>query len=142
MKVDIKDLQDKVKLDKTKIVRCAKLVLREIGESGAELSLLFVNDSYIRVLNQKYRHIDSKTDVLAFSMREGQGPTMNSPILGDVVISTETAEREAKKRKIPVQKEILLYLAHGILHLLGYEDEVPRDRKKMMLKQQQLLEIM
>ena len=142
MKVDIRDLQNKVKLDKTRIVRYAKLVLREMGESGVELSLLFVNDPYMRRLNQRYRHVDSRTDVLAFSMREGQGIPRNSPILGDVVISTETAEREAKKRKIPIQKEMLLYLAHGILHLLGYKDETLRDRKKMMLKQQQLLEIM
>ncbi len=142
MKVDIRDLQNKLKIDKEKITKCAEFILKEMGEDSAELSLLFVNDSHIKRLNRKYRDVDLKTDVLAFSMREGHGLPEGSPILGDVVISTETAKREAKKRRIPIQKEILLYLAHGILHLLGYKDETASDKKKMMLKQKEFLEAM
>lgn len=142
MKVDIRDLQNKLKIDKKEITKCAKFILKKMGEGRAELSLLFVNDSHIKRLNQKYRNVDSKTDVLAFSMREGHGLPGDSPILGDVVISLETAKREARKRRISAQRELLLYLAHGILHLLGYKDETPADRKKMMSKQKELLEAM
>ncbi|MBU1148273.1 MAG: rRNA maturation RNase YbeY [Candidatus Omnitrophica bacterium] len=142
MKVDIRDLQSRVKFDSKKIVQRAQFVLNKMGEDKGELSLLFVADSYIRQLNSKYRKVDSKTDVLAFSMREGYGLPKVSPILGDVVISTETAKREAKKRGVSIQSEIELYLVHGILHLLGYKDERTRDRKKMRAKEKELLRVM
>ena len=142
MRIDIMDLQKKVKIDKKKVTRCAEFVLKAMGEDNIELSLLFVNDSYIKKLNWKYRNVNSKTDVLAFSMREGEGLSRGSPILGDVVISTETAKREATKRKVSIQEEICLYLVHGILHLLGYDDRKPGDRKKMEAKEEELLEAM
>ena len=139
VRIDIRDLQGKVKIDRRKITKCAEFVLKKMNEGKAELSLLFVNDSYIKRLNRKYRNVDLKTDVLAFPMREGYGLPGNSLILGDVVISAETAKREAKKRKVNVQKEILFYLVHGMLHLLGYKDEASKDRKVMILKQSELL---
>lgn len=142
MRIDIMDLQDMVRLDKDKIKRQALKVLKALGEEKAELSLLFIDDSYIKRLNYKYRGIDSRTDVLAFPMREGEGLSKDSPILGDVAISIETAKREAEKRKLPFQKELNLYLAHGILHLLGYDDENLSDRKKMKVKEAQLVEDM
>ncbi|MFC1621124.1 rRNA maturation RNase YbeY [Candidatus Omnitrophota bacterium] len=142
MKVDIRDLQAKVKIDTKKIVQRAEFILNKMGEDRGELSLLFVADSYIRRLNSKYRNVDSRTDVLAFSMREGYGLPEESPILGDVVISTETAKRAAGKRRVSVQSEIELYLVHGILHLLGYKDERSSDRKKMKAKEKELLESM
>jgi len=140
MRVDIRDLQNEVKIDPKRVIKCAKSVLKGVGEDKAELSLLFVNDSYIRRLNRRYRRVNSKTDVLAFSMREGKGPSKHRPILGDVVISAETAKREAKKRKRTLHKEMTLYLVHGILHLLGYDDKNPCDRKMMRAKEKELLE--
>jgi len=142
MKVGITDLQTHLKVDKKGIRKKAEFVLKNMGEGKSELSLVFVTDSYIRKLNRRYRNIDSKTDVLAFSMREGKGLSKKSPILGDVVISTETAKREASKRNIPVHKEIALYVVHGILHLLGYKDKTAADRKKMKRKELKLLEAM
>ena len=139
MVVDIRNLQDKVKIDEAKVRSCAQCVLRDMDEESAELSILFVNDAYIKRLNSKYRDTDSKTDVLAFSMRQGEGISRHSEILGDVVISTQTAKREAARRKEPIQKELDLYLVHGILHLLGYDDEKPGNRKKMRAKERELL---
>lgn len=139
MRIDIRDLQDKVRIDRKKIAKRAEFILKVMGEKEAELSLLFVNDSYIRRLNWKYRKINSKTDVLAFSMREGSGLSKDSLILGDIVISTETAKREAARRRSSIQKEISLYLIHGILHLLGYDDRKTSGRKRMRQKQRELL---
>jgi len=139
MVIDIRNLQDRVNIDEAKVRSCAKRALIDMGEEGVELSILFVNDAYIKRLNSKYRDTDSKTDVLAFSMRQGEGISQHSEILGDVVISTQTARREADRRKEPVQKELDLYLVHGILHLLGYDDEKPGDRKKMRAKEKELL---
>ncbi|MFC1666243.1 rRNA maturation RNase YbeY [Candidatus Omnitrophota bacterium] len=142
MRVEIRDLQTKIKIDKKEIARCAKFVLRAMGEHNAELSLLFVKDYYIKELNRKYRKINSRTDVLVFAMREGQGILKDSPILGDVVISVETAKREAKKRKLSIHKETCLYLVHGILHLLGYDDIKKRDRQIMKSKEEELMRFM
>lgn len=141
MRIDIRNLQDKIKIDKRGIRKCAESVLKAMGEEEAELSLLFVNGPHIRRLNWKYRKMDSETDVLAFSMREGSGLSKDSPVLGDVVISTEAAKREAVRRRLPIQKEINLYLIHGILHLLGYDDRSASDKKKMRQKQRELLEV-
>ncbi|MFC1508611.1 rRNA maturation RNase YbeY [Candidatus Omnitrophota bacterium] len=139
MVIDIQNLQDKIKIDEQNLKKSAGSILKNMSEEESELSLLFVNDSYIKKLNMKYRDIDSKTDVLAFSMREGEGLSKKSPLLGDVVISVETAKREAVKRNRSVQKEILLYLTHGILHLLGYDDENLKERKKMKMKEKDLM---
>ncbi|MFH1478444.1 MAG: rRNA maturation RNase YbeY [Candidatus Omnitrophota bacterium] len=142
MNIDLLDLQSIVDIDKKKVLYCARQVLRAMKEAKSELSLLFVDDGYIKKLNKKYRRIDKKTDVLAFSMREGKGSREDSSILGDVVISLETARREAMRRKRPIQKEIELYLVHGILHLLGYRDDKEAFRNKMNNKQKELLEAM
>ena len=142
MQIHIMDLQNKVRLEKTRLTRCAEFVLSKMGEEEAEVSLVFTTDSHIKRLNRKYRKVNSETDVLAFSMREGRGEHQKIPILGDVVISTQTAEREAKRRKVSIQKEISLYLVHGILHLLGYDDKRACDRKRMDARQAELLEAM
>lgn len=139
MKIDIRDLQDVVTLDRKKILSCARAVLKGMHEDGSGLSLVFVNDTYIKNLNLKYRKVNSSTDVLAFPMREGNGAGAYSPVLGDIVISTETAQREAQKRKCPIQKELNLYLVHGILHLLGCDDKNAADRKKMREKEREFL---
>jgi probable rRNA maturation factor len=137
MKIDIQNLQSVAKIDKKKVIECVGHALNAMGEKDAELSLMLVNDMYIRNLNWKYRRSDSATDVLAFPMRDSRG--LSGSVLGDVVISAETAQREAKKRKKDFQEELDLYLIHGILHLLGYSDEKPRARKKMYDKQKELL---
>lgn len=138
MKIDIQDLQNIEKVDKNKIVKCADYILKAMAEDDAELSLVFVNDTSIRNLNWKYRRKNSATDVLAFPMRDSRG--LSGVILGDVVISVETAKREARKRKKDFLGEMELYLVHGILHLLGYDDEKPRARKKMKAKERELIE--
>ena len=140
MKIDIQNLQNIVKINKNKIIECVKCVLKTMSEDDAELSLVLVNDMHIRNLNWKYRRKDSATDVLAFPMRDARG--LSGSILGDVVISVETAKREARKRKKDFQEELDLYFVHGILHLLGYDDEKPRARKKMKEKEREILKLL
>jgi probable rRNA maturation factor len=137
MRLDIQNLQNIAKIDKNKIMDCAGHVLKAMGEGNAELSLVLTNDMYIRNLNWKYRRKDSITDVLAFPMRDSKG--LSGVILGDVVISVETAKREARKRKKDFQDELNLYFVHGILHLLGYNDEKPRARKRMKEKEREII---
>lgn len=141
MVIDVRNLQDKIKVDEKEIKKCAEAVLKVMGENNAELSLLLVRDSRMKALNRKYRDTNSSTDVLAFPARSGEGASKQSPILGDVVVSVETANREAVERKIPLRQEICLYVTHGILHLLGYDDQYPAERKKMKAKERMLLKV-
>ncbi len=86
----------------------------------AELSLAFVTDQTIHELNRQYRHKDQPTDVLSFPLADERCPTL----LGDVVISIDTARRQARQRKRAFADELRALLIHGILHLLGYDHEV------------------
>jgi probable rRNA maturation factor len=91
--------------------------------SDSELSLLVTNDEHIRELNSQYRSKDTATDVLSFAAREQTPAQMPIDVLGDVVISLETAVEQAKTRELPVDAEIFRLLIHGVLHLLGYDHE-------------------
>ncbi len=98
-----------------------------------EVSLRITDDQVIRELNRDYRHIDAATDVLSFSMLEGDGPPAGEEavLLGDVVISLETAARRAGRQGVPLETEMALLTAHGILHLLGYDHHSPGPRRVM-----------
>jgi probable rRNA maturation factor len=106
----------------------------------AELSVTLVDDAEIHRLNRAYRRIDRPTDVLAFAMREGDGADLHPHLLGDVVISLETAARQAARRRVPLMDEVRLLLTHGILHLLGYDHErSPAEARRMFRRQRELL---
>lgn len=87
---------------------------------------MLTDDKEIHILNKNYRGVDRPTDVLSFSQQEEGTPQPASRLLGDVVISLETAARQAALRKHSLQKELFILLAHGILHLLGYDHETSR----------------
>ena len=93
--------------------------------------MLIVNDTRIRELNRLYREIDSPTDVLAFAMAEGEFAQLNSEVLGDIVISAETAETQAKRAGHGLAEELQLLAVHGTLHLVGHEDESETGRACM-----------
>lgn len=98
----------------------------------AELSVLLCDDATIHALNRDYRHKDRPTDVLAFAMREGEGGALHPDILGDVVISVDTARRQAKERGVTIVAEATFLLAHGLLHLLGYDHQTEAENRVMM----------
>jgi len=110
--------------------KAADRMLGYLELSSAELSVLLVSDPAIRVLNRQHRAQDRPTDVLSFPL--GETPGAGTPrLLGDVVISLPTAARQAKSRKRPVFDEARFLLAHGLLHLLGYDHDT-RPRKRRM----------
>ncbi len=101
------------------------------------LSLAFVTDAQIRRLNRRFLGRDRATDVLAF--RLDSPPAAPGGVFGEVVVSAETAAREARRRGIDVREELLRCVIHGILHLLGYDDRRPRDRARMWDRQEREL---
>lgn len=139
MKISIINSQDAVKLNSGEIKRIAADALGAVGEKEAELSVYLVDDSEMRRLNFHYRNVDRPTDVLAFSMREGEPLEGAEGILGDVVISAQTALRQARRYRKSLKDELNLYLVHGILHLIGYDDNSARARKKMEKLQEEIL---
>jgi probable rRNA maturation factor len=87
-----------------------------------ELSLALVTDPEIHVLNRQYREKDKPTDVLSFPLADKLQPSL----LGDVVISVETAARQAQRRGHSLREELQILLIHGVLHLLSYDHEISR----------------
>ena len=100
-----------------------------------ELSILIVDDNEIAKLNKQYLHREGPTNVIAFPMRDGNIPGLSHDLLGDVVISVETAEREGNDSGAGMRKRFTELLIHGILHLFGYDHEKNRyQAKKMEIK--------
>jgi probable rRNA maturation factor len=113
----------------------AAAYLTALGRHDAELSILLVTDRRIRALNRDWRAKDAATDVLSFPQSEPPGA---GSLLGDVVISLDTAARRARAERRAVGAELDRYLAHGLLHLLGYDHERPGDARVMAVKEAEL----
>jgi probable rRNA maturation factor len=101
--------------------------------------VLLTDDAGIRELNRRYRRVDAPTDVLAFPLAIDDAPPAGPAPLGDVVISVETAERQAHAQGHTLAQEMALLLIHGILHLLGNTDETRAGYARMAKKQNELL---
>lgn len=85
--------------------------------------MVIVDDAEIRVLNRDYLQRDRSTNVISFSMQEGEDAGIQANVLGDVVISADTAARDAQEAGQPFESELYFLLLHGILHLCGYDHE-------------------
>ncbi|MEO7037970.1 MAG: rRNA maturation RNase YbeY [Polyangiaceae bacterium] len=116
------------------IRRIANAMLVELALDHAELSVLLTNDAEIHALNLQHRHKDKPTDVLSFPLDEGggaDGAVSGTRLLGDVVISLDTAARQARGRRRELLPEVRFLLAHGILHLIGYDHGNPVEKREM-----------
>jgi probable rRNA maturation factor len=125
-KVLIASSQKLVKLDRARLRRDVRKILELLGTGQQELSLMIVDDEGIRTINRDYLRRDRPTNVIAFSLAEGDFGDVNPGVLGDVVVSVETAFREAREAGIPVEDAVLYLILHGILHLAGYDHEGPK----------------
>jgi rRNA maturation RNase YbeY len=117
----------------------AQAMLDALGRPQAELSILLCDDATIQDLNREYRNKNRATDVLAFPMQEGPSPQPNPELLGDVVISLPTATRQAEARDRPIIEEVTFLLAHGLLHLLGYDHANKREEREMKARTEDLM---
>lgn len=137
MEIEVRTQSKKFRYPVQPLRRAAARMLRILGKERASLSILLTEDRLIRRLNRDYLGHDRPTDVLAFPY--GEGMKGGLPLLGDLVISVETAYRQAHEHGTTLDYEIHLYLCHGILHLLGYRDKKKRERHIMGQKQEQVL---
>jgi probable rRNA maturation factor len=119
-------------LDTRTAKRRAERMLAAIGARTAELSVVLTDDAHIEVLNRAHRRKAKPTDVLAFPMDAvAAGPSRKIQLLGDVVISLDTAARQARVRRRPLMAEVTHLLAHGILHLAGYDHKTDAQERRM-----------
>ena len=139
IKVEIENL-NKRKIDISVIGKTAETVLKKFGYKNIAVDIVFISNYKIRVLNRKYLGIDTSTDVIAFPACEGMDEIGDIRFLGDIAISSDKAYQNSKIFEVSFDEEILRYVIHGLLHLLGYEDNNEKNRKKMVKKENEVLE--
>ena len=140
MKIQIENNQNKIKIQRRKIRSTVVKLLKIMDLANNELSITFVDDNAIKQLNLRYLQRDNPTNVLSFSLQEGEYGNINPHILGDIVISTETAQRDAIKGELSLSEEIDFLIIHGLLHLLGFNHEktTKAQTTKMQIKEREL----
>ncbi|HET6455065.1 MAG TPA: rRNA maturation RNase YbeY [Armatimonadota bacterium] len=130
-------------MDREKLIRAAEKSLQvEQFDKSAEISIVLVDDERMQELNREYRKADRPTDVLAFSQLEGEPAKApeDRVALGDVVVSIDTAERQAAEQGHALENELDLLIIHGVLHLLGYDDEAEADAAEMRRHEKRILD--
>ena len=142
MAVLIDNRQSSIKISLEKMEKTAQAILNALAFPDAELSILMVDDPQIEGFNRAYLHREGPTNVIAFPMREGSFSDINPHLLGDVVISTDTAAKEAAAMGIATETRIHELLIHGILHLFGYDHEDnEREAGRMEQKSAEIVEM-
>lgn len=133
----------RVALDDEAVACLVTVVLEAEGVANAELAVEFVGERRIRELNREHRARDEVTDVLSFPLEEeGESPDVDDSfprLLGDILICSRQAIRQAQGDGLPPAFELAVLLVHGTLHLLGYDHEV--DAGQMALRQAEILEL-
>ncbi len=131
--VEIADLQKHYEINKSKIKKVVKVVLNKEVRS-AKVSIAFVDNEEIKRLNERFLGSNEVTDVITFPLNNKE-----DILSGEIVISVETAVQVANRKNSNVEGEIILYLVHGILHLLGYNDNNKKNAKIIHEKESEIL---
>ncbi len=128
------------------MVRAIRAALKHEGVQGYEVSVLLTDDAAMRELNCRYRQQDASTDVLSFAQLDAhalrqpdQLRSLAGRTLGDIVISVDTANRQARERGVGLGSELAHLAAHGALHLLGYDDETEAGYAEMVEREAAIL---
>lgn len=133
-RIPIANCQSQVSVDEELIRRAAQLVLAGEDIYQAEISIAVVDDSEIHQLNQQYLEHDYPTDVLSFLLSEEE-----ELLEGEIILSADTAAREAAEYGWPTSHEMCLYVIHGVLHLVGYDDGTRAERDAMQAREDRYL---
>jgi probable rRNA maturation factor len=115
----------------------AEKMLSHLGLARVELSVALVDDAAIHALNREFRHKDKPTDVLSFPQLDPV-PEVVTGLLGDVILSIDTARRQAKKHRRALLAELTMLLAHGLLHLLGHDHRDDAEERAMTARTREL----
>jgi probable rRNA maturation factor len=130
--IAVSNLNKKQRINEKFVQDVAFKILKIIKKDDVKLEIIFLSDAAIKPVNKKYKNSDRATDVLSFDLGS----------CGQILISSDMALRNSRIFNTPFEKELVLYVIHGILHLFGYDDEKPRAKSKMFRKQDSILEML
>lgn len=141
--IHIHNFQKRIPVSSVFLKKVVLNILERQGIHKADLSIVMMTDRGIHALNKKFLKHDFPTDVITFDLSEGELSRkerfQTRVIDGEIYVSAVTAARQARELARPAQQELVLYIVHGILHLLGYDDHTAADRKKMREKEKEIL---
>lgn len=126
------------RVDRRRLGRRARRLLAALDQARSELSVALVDDARIAELNRTWRGVVAPTDVLSFSLLEGDHAERRGRLIGDVVIGVETAARQARRARRPLDDEVARLLIHGTLHLLGHDHERAAEARRMRAEERRL----
>ncbi len=135
MPAAVANRQRRVRISTARLKTTAELALRALDRADRDVHVTVVDDSAMRQLNARWMGSRKSTDVLAFDLA-APGP---SRLLGEVVVSADTARRQARERGVPVALELDLLVVHGLLHLSGYDDRDPSEARLMHERAREIL---
>jgi probable rRNA maturation factor len=140
MSISIQNRQKRQRVDTSRLRRSLKRLLKELNCKDPEISLLLVDDEKIREINKAYLNRDRSTNVISFPMAQGLFGHIHPEILGDIILSTETAARDARTGHLDFMDEVEFLLIHGLLHLIGYnhENTDADETQKMEIREREL----
>ncbi|MCD6539213.1 MAG: rRNA maturation RNase YbeY [Candidatus Omnitrophica bacterium] len=155
MKIVLKNLQKILKINSSSFRKLIEKICKFLNLKNSCISFVFVDNRFIRNLNKKYLGKDSPTDVLAFDLKDrftllhqkvtGVNPQRreknisNLNFSGEIFISVEEAKRNSKIFSTDIHEELLLYVTHGLLHLIGFKDKTASQRMRMRKKEREIL---
>jgi probable rRNA maturation factor len=134
--------QREYRVSVARLRRFAHTLALRLQVQHLEFTLVLANDSALRRLNRQFRQKDKPTDILSFPADRLEGLRgLDNPYLGDMIVSVETASRQASSRNHSLERELCILMIHGLLHLLGYDHEVDRGqmRREELRLQRELL---
>jgi probable rRNA maturation factor len=134
MAAAITNRQRHVRVRASRIARAAGRALSAVGRPSGQVEIDVVSDPEIRRLNHRFRGIRRRTDVLAFPLE-----IPDTPLVGQIVISADTAQRQARRLGVPLDIELDLLVTHGVLHLVGYDDRDPVEADLMHRREREIL---
>jgi probable rRNA maturation factor len=135
MPVAVANLQRRVRVSPARLRAVARRTLAALGRADREVHVAVVDDRRIRALNARHLGVRRATDVLAFDLA-APGP---GRLWGEVIVSAETAARQARRLGVPLAAELDLLVVHGLLHLAGYDDRDPRRARRMHERARQIM---
>ena len=136
MAATVMNRQARVAVSPARLARTAERALAALGRAAGDVDVLVVDDPAIKRLNRAHRGVDRRTDVLAYPL---ETPGTTSPLVGQIVISAETARRQARRLDVPLATELDLLVTHGVLHLIGYDDRDPVEARLMHERERRIL---
>lgn len=134
IQIEVTNEQDATPLDEPRLQSAVEMILTDAGIAEAEISIAVVNDLTIRALNRRHLNHDYATDVLSFIL-ERNGASLE----GEIIVSGDTAAGTAGEYGWSAEDELLLYVIHGSLHLVGHDDQTPDERERMRSQERRWL---